>query len=100
MSENIICRMDASIKKTMAEVGRILENDFHIELNKKEKILEGYFSEGFLPEWYYYSNTPDTLAHHIYMLTQFLNANSGMISTVATHSSLNYRRQATKVYLN
>ena len=66
-SENIICRMDASIKKTMAEVGRILENDFHIELNKKEKILEGYFSEGFLPEWYYYSNTPDTLAHHIYI---------------------------------
>lgn len=87
MSENIICRMDASIKKTMAEVGRILENDFHIELNKKEKLLEGYFSEGFLPEWYYYSNTPDTLAHHVYMLTQFLNANSEMISQVSPDGS-------------
>jgi glutamate dehydrogenase (NAD(P)+) len=87
MSENLIRRMDASIKKTMTEVGRILENDFHIELNKKEKILEGYFSEGFLPEWYYYSNTPDTLAHHIYMLTQFLNANSEMLSQVSPDGS-------------
>ncbi|MGD0277804.1 MAG: Glu/Leu/Phe/Val dehydrogenase dimerization domain-containing protein, partial [Smithella sp.] len=87
MSENLICRMDASIKKTMAEVGRILENDFHIELNKKEKILEGYFSEGFLPEWYYYSNSPNTMAHHIYMLTQFLNANSEMISQVSPDGS-------------
>jgi glutamate dehydrogenase (NAD(P)+) len=83
MSENLMRRRDASIKKTMLEVGKILENDFHIELNKKEKILEGYFSEGFLPEWYYYSNTPETLAHHIYMLTQFLNANSEMISQVS-----------------
>ena len=87
MSENLIRRRDALIKKTMAEVGRILENDFHIELNKKEKILEGYFSEGFLPEWYYYSNTPDTMAHHIYMLTQFLNANSEMISQVSPDGS-------------
>ncbi len=83
MSENLIRRRDVFINKTMAEAGRILENDFHIELNKKEKILEGYFSEGFLPEWYYYSNTPDTMAHHIYMLTQFLNANSEMISQVS-----------------
>lgn len=83
MIENSVRRRDAFIKKTTSEVGKILENDFHIELNKKEKILEGYFSEGFLPEWYYYSNTPDTLAQHIYMLTQFLNANSEMISQVS-----------------
>ena len=83
MSESFIWRRDESIRKTKAEVGKILENDFRLDLNTKEKILDGYFSEGFLPEWYYYGNTPDAIAHHIFMLTQFLNANSDMVSQVS-----------------
>ncbi|OQY32590.1 MAG: hypothetical protein B6241_10485 [Spirochaetaceae bacterium 4572_59] len=62
------------------ETGEILENQFRIDINTKDKILEEYFSEGYLPKWYFYSNTPNTIAHHIYMLTHFLNANSDMLS--------------------
>ena len=62
------------------ETGEILENQFHIDINTRDKILEEYFSEDYLPKWYFYSNTPDTIARHIYMLTHFLNANSDMLS--------------------
>ena len=68
------------IKKLYRQTGDILENSFRIDVNTREKILEEYFSEGYLPRWYFYSNSADTIAHHIYMLTHFLNANSDMLS--------------------
>ena len=71
---------EAFLRRLFRDTGDILENQFRIDINTKDKILEEYFSEGYLPKWYFYSNTPDTIAHHIYMLTHFLNANSDMLS--------------------
>jgi glutamate dehydrogenase/leucine dehydrogenase len=71
---------EAFLKNLRRECGDILESQFRIDINTKDKILEEYFSKGYLPRWYFYSNTADTIAHHIYMLTHFLNANSDMLS--------------------
>jgi len=80
MSEFNVGLKEAYLRKVCSEVGEILENQFRIDINTKDKILDEYFTEGFLPKWYFYSNTPDTIAHHIYMMFQFLNANSDMVS--------------------
>jgi len=74
---------DTGLKSIQIEVGSLLENQFRMDLNTKDKILEGYFHKDFLPKWYFFSNSADAIAHHIFMLTQFLSANRDMIS----HSS-------------
>ncbi|MDC7222385.1 MAG: Glu/Leu/Phe/Val dehydrogenase dimerization domain-containing protein [Spirochaetales bacterium] len=68
------------LRELYGQTGKILEDHFRVDINTKEKILEEYFSEGYLPLWYFYSNSPLIIAHHIYMLTHFLNANSDMLS--------------------
>jgi glutamate dehydrogenase (NAD(P)+) len=80
MSELAMGNKEVFLRKLKKETGDILENQFRIDINTKDKILEEYFTKGYLPRWYFYSNTADTIAHHIYMLTHFLNANSDMLS--------------------
>jgi len=80
MSEFSMGNKAEYLKRLYRETGEILENQFRVDINTKNKILDEYFSEGYLPRWYFYSNTPNTIAHHIYMLTHFLNANSDMLS--------------------
>lgn len=80
MSEFSMGKNENYMKELHRETGRILEDLFRIEVNTRDKILEEYFSEGYLPRWYFYSNSPLIIAHHIYMLTHFLNANSDMLS--------------------
>ncbi|MBN2628032.1 MAG: Glu/Leu/Phe/Val dehydrogenase, partial [Spirochaetales bacterium] len=80
MSEFSMGVREKTLKEIFRETGRILENRFRVDINTKEKILEEYFSEGYLPKWYFYSHSPLIIAHHIYMLTHFLNANSDVLS--------------------
>ena len=80
MSELSMGNNEVFLKNLKKETGDLLESQFRIDINTKDKILDEYFSEGYLPRWYFYSNTADTIAHHIYMLTNFLNANSDMLS--------------------
>lgn len=80
MSELAMGNKEVFLRKLKKETGDILESQFRIDINTKDKILEEYFTKGYLPRWYFYSNTADTIAHHIYMLTHFLNANSDMLS--------------------
>ncbi len=79
MSEFNMGHREDYLKEIYRETGKILEDRFRVDINTKEKILEEYFSEGYLPRWYFYSNTPLIIAHHIYMLTHFLNANSDIL---------------------
>ncbi len=69
------------------ETGDLLEKQFRMDINTKDKILDEYFSKGYLPRWYFYSNSADTIAHHIYMLTHFLNANNDMLSQSGVNSN-------------
>ena len=80
MSELSMGNNEEFLRNLKKETGDLLESQFRIDINTKDKIMEEYFSEGYLPRWYFYSNTADTIAHHIYMLTNFLNANSDMLS--------------------
>ncbi len=80
MSELSVGNKEVFLRKLKKETGDILETQFRIDINTKDKILEEYFTKGYLPRWYFYSHSADTIAHHIYMLTHFLNANSDMLS--------------------
>ncbi len=80
MSELSMGNKEVFLRKLKKETGDILESQFRIDINTKDKILEEYFTKGYLPRWYFYSHSADTIAHHIYMLTHFLNANSDMLS--------------------
>ncbi|MDC7231952.1 MAG: Glu/Leu/Phe/Val dehydrogenase dimerization domain-containing protein [Spirochaetales bacterium] len=80
MSELSMGNKEVFLRKLKKETGDILESQFRIDINTKDKILDEYFTEGYLPRWYFYSNTAETIAHHIYMLTHFLNANNDMLS--------------------
>jgi glutamate dehydrogenase/leucine dehydrogenase len=79
MSENSLSGKRADLKNIMVATGDILESEFKIDINKREKLVEGFFSEGYLPGWYFFSNSPETIAEHIYMLTHFINANTDMM---------------------
>ncbi|MDC7240533.1 MAG: hypothetical protein PQJ50_09255, partial [Spirochaetales bacterium] len=80
MSELSMGNKEVFLRKLKKETGDILESQFRIDINTKDKVLEEYFTKGYLPRWYFYSHSADTIAHHIYMLTHFLNANSDMLS--------------------
>jgi glutamate dehydrogenase/leucine dehydrogenase len=80
MSELAMGNNEVFLRNLKKETGDLLESQFRIDINTKDKIMDEYFSKGYLPRWYFYSNTADTIAHHIYMLTNFLNANSDMLS--------------------
>jgi len=63
------------VKRTLrAEVQSILESAFKMDFNTIEKVLDSYFSERFLPGWYFHSNTAGEIANHVFVITQLLNA--------------------------
>lgn len=66
----------ADLSKVFKETDAVLEHYFHLDINTRFKVLNEYFSEGYLPIWYFYSNSPSTIANHIYMLTHHLDSNS------------------------
>ncbi|MFW6293767.1 MAG: hypothetical protein ACOC7V_15795, partial [Spirochaetota bacterium] len=68
-------RRHESVKRTLrAEVQSILESAFKMDFNTIEKVLDSYFSERFLPGWYFHSNTAGEIANHVFVITQLLNA--------------------------
>ncbi len=64
------------------KVARIIENSYKMDINTADKVLDIFFSPDYLPRWYFYSNTPETITRHIYMYSQLLNANSRYIEDV------------------
>src|SRR5208283_4245200 len=62
-----------------AEVIHLLEKNYDMDLNLAEKIMESYLSEGFLPAYYFLSNSADEIACHVFIITQILSANTDFI---------------------
>jgi len=62
-----------------ALVNELLEKKYNLGMNTAEKLTFNYFREGALPNYYFFSNTSDEIADHIFILTQLLNANTDFI---------------------
>ena len=58
------------------KIGAILENEYKLDIGTTEKVIDMFFSTGYIPRWYFYSNSPKTIARNIYLYTQLLSANS------------------------
>lgn len=69
-----------------ARVGAILETQYKMDINTREKIVSSYFGDGQLPHWYFYSNSPEDIARHLFIVTRLLNANTGQIPHVSDDS--------------
>lgn len=65
------------------QVGSLIENNYKMDIGTTEKVLDIFFSPDYMPRWYFYSNTPETIARHIFLYTQLLNANSRYLEDVA-----------------
>ena len=66
-------------RRLSAEVCFLLERHYDLEMNTVEKITRDFFGEGALPNYYFFSNTPEEMADHIFIITQLLNANTESI---------------------
>lgn len=62
-----------------ATVNELLEKKYRIGINTAEKITDNYFRQGSLPNYYFFSNTPEEIADHVFIITQILNANTEFI---------------------
>ncbi|MBN2652700.1 MAG: Glu/Leu/Phe/Val dehydrogenase [Spirochaetales bacterium] len=87
MERDQIPRRVDDLREIKARVGSILEAEFKVDTNKREKLVEGFFSEKFLPLWYFTSNSPEVIAEHIYILTHFLSANEDMVRQEARNTA-------------
>lgn len=60
-------------------VNELLEKHYKLDMNTAEKITDDYFCAGALPAYYFFSNTPDDIADHVFITMQILNANTEFI---------------------
>jgi glutamate dehydrogenase/leucine dehydrogenase len=68
------------IKRELRQkVGLLIENNYKIDIGTTQKVLDIFFSRDYMPRWYFYSNSPETIARHIFLYSQLLNANSRYI---------------------
>lgn len=65
------------------QVGSLIENNYKMDIGTTEKVLDIFFSPDYIPRWYFYSNSPETIARHIFLYTQLLTANSRYLEDVA-----------------
>ncbi len=65
------------------KVRSILEMNYKLDINTTEKILENHFADNFLPSWYFFSNTPEDIADHIFIISQQLDANNEHLQLVS-----------------
>ncbi|MGL1890424.1 MAG: hypothetical protein OCD02_02305 [Spirochaetaceae bacterium] len=70
------------LRELRATVGLLIENNYKMDISTSEKVLDIFFKEGYMPRWYFYSNTSQTIARHIFLYTQLLNANSRYLEDV------------------
>ncbi|HOG17194.1 MAG TPA: Glu/Leu/Phe/Val dehydrogenase dimerization domain-containing protein [Syntrophales bacterium] len=66
-------------ERLRALVHETLEKKYEMEMNTAEKITDNYFAEGALPDYYFFSNAPEEIADHIFIITQMLNANTEFV---------------------
>lgn len=71
--------------KLKAQVTQILEDEYHLNPNTAQKTVEVYFARDFLPDFYFISHHSREIADHIFIINNFLNANTEHI----THQSEN-----------
>lgn len=84
-------RHEAVLRSLRVEVQELLESAFKMDYNTIDKILDSYFSERFLPAWYFHSNTADEIANHVFVITQLLNATTEYLQqTSADGSTITY----------
>lgn len=62
-----------------ATVNELLEKKYELGMNTAEKITDNYFREGTLTNYYFFSNMPEEIADHVFIITQILNANTEFI---------------------
>ncbi len=86
MAEAKVRYQAAYLKGVAAKVGNILETHYKLDINTREKILAGYFADDQLPHWYFYSNSPEEIARHLFIVTQLLSANVDQIHHVSDDS--------------
>ncbi len=72
------------LAQTRSRVHEILESGYHLDFNTVEKVLDHYFSEDFLPQWYFHANTPEEIASHVYSITQLLTAQNPYLTEVSS----------------
>ncbi len=66
-----------------AAVMELMESHYKMDVNTVEKILETYFSDTFLPNWYFYSHSASEIADQIFIATQVLNAGTEYVEHVS-----------------
>ncbi|AEJ18199.1 Glu/Leu/Phe/Val family dehydrogenase [Gracilinema caldarium] len=86
MAEAKVRYQGSYLKGVKARVGTILETNYKLDINTREKILADYLSDEQLPHWYFYSNTPEEIARHLFIITQLLSSNVGQIYHVSDDS--------------
>lgn len=70
-------------------VQSLLEHYFKLHSNTVSKILDSYFDPSFLPRWYFFSNSVQDIANHVYITTQILDAKTRNIKQVG-HNGLSF----------
>lgn len=63
-----------------ARVNELLETKYELDMNTVDKITDNYFREGTLTNYYFFSNTAEEVADHVFIITQLLNANTDFIT--------------------
>lgn len=86
MAESKVQYRTAALAEVKARVGLVLESHYKLDINTREKVLGGYFDEDQLPHWYYFSNTPEEIARHLFVMTRLLDANTGQVHSVSDDS--------------
>ena len=76
-------QLSSRLDEVRSRVHGILEDGYRLEFNTVEKILDHYFSQRFLPLWYFYANSADEIASHVFAITQLLNAQHAYLTQVS-----------------
>lgn len=77
-------RRIGAMRRKRTAVQRLLENSYKFDYNDVEKMLDLYFAQSFLPNWYFHSNSAEEIANHICITTQLLNARTDYLRHVST----------------
>ncbi len=65
------------------EVADLLERRYRIDFNAAEKVIDLFWGEGYLPDWYFVANEPADIARHLYATSQLLNAETEMLRQIS-----------------
>ena len=72
-----------SIADLRNQVRLLLETSYKLDVGTAEKVIATHFAEDFLPQWYFFSTTAEDIAHHIYIISQLLDANTRYLEQVS-----------------